>query len=65
MESVMKILMLRNPSRSYGCDLMEGETGEVEDSLANKLIDAKIAEPAPVEEKKVKGVAKTPEIKGE
>jgi hypothetical protein len=61
----MKIVMLRNPSRSYGCELMEGETGEVDDLLAKALIDAKIAEPAPVEEKKVKAISKTPEIKGE
>ena len=57
--------MLRNPSKAYGCPLMEGETGEVDDLLATALINAKIAEVAPAEEKIVKGVPKSPSIKGE
>jgi len=61
----MKIIMLRNPAKTYGCPLMEGETGEVDDKLATALIDAKIAEVAPAEEKVVKGVPKAPSIKGE
>ena len=61
----MNITMLRNAASKYGCKLMEGETGEVPDALAQELIDAKIAEPAKVEEKSVKGVPKTPAIKGE
>lgn len=61
----MNITMLRNAASKYNCKLMEGETGEVDDKLAQELIDAKIAEPAKAEEKSVKAVAKTPAIKGE
>jgi len=59
----MKITMLRNAAAKFGCKLSEGETGEVDNELAQELVDAKIAVPA--EEKSVKAVAKTPAIKGE
>lgn len=59
----MKITMLRNAAAKFGCKLSEGETGEMENEVAQQLIDARIAVPA--EEKTVKAVAKTPAIKGE
>jgi hypothetical protein len=66
----MNITMLRNAASKYGCKLMEGETGEVDDKLAEELIADRIAvvavaEPAKADEKSVKAVAKTPAIKGE
>jgi len=61
----MKITMLRNAAKHFGCTLSEGETGEVEDALGAELVNARIAEHVKAEEKSVKGVAKTPAIKGE
>lgn len=40
----MKIKMLRNPAARLGCELSEGETGDVDDDLAEKLIEMNIAE---------------------
>lgn len=39
----MKIKMIRNPSLSYGCELMEGETGDVSNDLGESLVAANIA----------------------
>jgi len=73
----MNITMLRNAASKYGCKLMEGETGEIDDKLAEELIADRIAvaavatvvepaaEPVKADEKSVKAVAKTPAIKGE
>ncbi len=62
----MKITMLRNPARHYGCDLTEGETGEVEDKLAEFFVNAglavAVATPA---KKKIEAVPEKPAIKGE
>lgn len=62
----MKIQLLRNPAASVGCKLSEGETGEVSDSLGSQLVQMGIARKIATEEsakpKKVKGVAKTPDI---
>lgn len=60
----MKITMLRNAAKSFGCSLNEGETGEVDDTLAEELIARKLAV-AVGEPKKVKGESKPPEIKGQ
>ena len=38
-----KITLLRNPASSLGCDLKEGETGEVSPSLAETLVRMNIA----------------------
>lgn len=35
--------MLRNPSKTLDCSLLEGQTGEVSDSLGSKLVALKIA----------------------
>jgi len=51
--------MLRNPAKSLGCELMEGETGDVNDDLANRLISQNIAVASPEE---IKAVAKKPPI---
>lgn len=42
----MKVTMLRNPAKALGCSLLEGQTGEVDDKLAEQLIGAGIAVPA-------------------
>jgi hypothetical protein len=62
----MKITMLRNPARHLGCDLAEGETGEVENKLAEYLINAglAVAVAAPAK-KKLEAVPEPPAIKGE
>lgn len=39
----MLIQMLRNPSRTLDCSLLEGQTGEVSDSLGRKLVALRIA----------------------
>lgn len=48
----MLIKMLRNPSKTLDCSLLEGQTGEVNDALGAKLVALKIAvqvAPAPIE----------------
>lgn len=35
--------MLRNPSSAFGCKLHEGETGEIEQSLAETLVKMSVA----------------------
>ena len=47
----MKIQLLRNPAKSLGCKLSEGESGDVDDSLGRILVKANLAvslEPPPV-----------------
>ena len=39
----MEILLLRNPSVSFGCELKEGETGNVSKELGGKLIALGVA----------------------
>lgn len=39
----MKIMLLRNAAKEYGCELREGEIGEVAQSLATKLVSLGIA----------------------
>jgi len=51
--------MLRNPSDSFGCELKEGETGDVRKDLAERLIAQGIA--VAVQEE-VKAVAEKPSI---
>jgi hypothetical protein len=41
----MKITMLRNPARSLGCKLAEGQTGDVDAETGKRMIDLGIAEP--------------------
>lgn len=50
----MKIKMLRNPARSLGCELCEGETGDVSDDQAKDLIASGVAEIVASKEKKTK-----------
>lgn len=59
----MNITMLRNAAAKFGCKLMEGQTGEVDDTIAKELIDARIAVPA-AETKKVEGKAAESAVKG-
>lgn len=62
----MKITMIRNAARHYGCDLKEGETGEVDDKLAESLISAGVAVAvATPSKKKIEAVPEKPAIKGE
>lgn len=59
----MKITMLRNPARSLECNLLEGQTGEVDDKLAEQLVKAGIAVPA-AETKKLEGKSPESAVKG-
>jgi hypothetical protein len=54
----MKILMLRNAAASFGCKLTEGETGDVDKSLAEALIARGIAVSA-----EIKAVPEKPNVK--
>ncbi len=56
----MLVLMLRNPKASLGCELQEGQTGEVSDELGAELVKLRIAEEITLKE--IVGVAKAPEI---
>jgi hypothetical protein len=64
----MKILMLRNPSSSLGCELQEGETGNVSKELGGRLVALGIAVEVEVEQKPrrqaaaVTGVAPKPSV---
>lgn len=44
----MKILMLRNAAASFGCKLSEGQTGDVDQSIAEILIARGIAVPGEI-----------------
>jgi hypothetical protein len=56
----MQVVMLRNPRSDLGCNLKEGDVGEVADSLGAELINLRIAQE--VERKEIFGVAKPPKI---
>lgn len=56
----MEILLLRNPSIAFGCQLKEGETGKVSKELGRKLVALGLA----VETEKPEKPAKAVEIKG-
>lgn len=61
----MLIQMLRNASTRYGCDLLEGQTGNVSQKLGELLVKDGIAlqiEREAENPKKIKGVAKAPAI---
>jgi hypothetical protein len=61
----MLIKLLRNPSSNYGCNLLEGQTGNVSSELGEMLLRIGIAlriEQEPEKPKRIKGVAKTPAI---
>lgn len=59
------VTMLRNPAKSLGCSLMEGQTGPVDQGLANELVRLKIAivieQPKPTEQLKPKLIQAVPE----
>lgn len=59
----MKLKMLRTPSKKLGCELSEGQVGDVPKELAETLIANRIAEPADAG-KTVKTVAKNTDIGG-
>lgn len=40
----MKVLMLRNPASNVGCELTEGQTGEVSDNLGRQLVASGLAQ---------------------
>jgi hypothetical protein len=69
----MKVLMLRNPSDSLGCNLREGETGQVSQALGERLVQLGIAVVVDEPEKpqrqsrprQVRGVQDKPAIAGE
>lgn len=56
----MLVEMVRNPRKELGCELKEGETGEVSDELGAQLVKLRIAEEVTLKE--IVGVSKTPEI---
>lgn len=69
----MRVLMLRNAKAELGCNLLEGEAGEVPDQLGVDLVNMRIAVELPKEQpievpseepakKEIQGVAKTPKI---
>ena len=64
----MKILLLRNPSVSLGCDLKEGETGNVSKDVGGRLVALGIAVEVEAEQKPkkasatVKGVSPKPSL---
>lgn len=55
-----RVLMLRNAAKRFECSLSEGESGEVETTLADVLISAGIAVPA-----EVKGVPEKASVKAQ
>jgi hypothetical protein len=64
----MEILLLRNPSVAFGCELKEGETGRVSKDLGGRLVALGIAieiEKEPRQNKastSVKGISPKPSI---
>jgi hypothetical protein len=40
----MKVFIKRNPARLWGCELAEGDTGEVDDELGRILVAGGIAD---------------------
>lgn len=41
---MMKVLMRRNPASNVGCELTEGQTGEVPDNLGRQLVASGLAQ---------------------
>jgi hypothetical protein len=39
----VKVIIIRNPARSLGCELQEGETGEIDDDIGKVLVARGIA----------------------
>lgn len=62
----MIIKMLRNPSKSLDCSLLEGQEGEVSATLGNKLVALKIAVDItpPNPPKAIEAVPEEPELTG-
>lgn len=62
----MIIKMLRNPSKSLDCSLLEGQEGEVSSTLGAKLVALKIAvDITPTEQPKViEAVPEEPALNG-
>jgi hypothetical protein len=62
----MIVKMLRNPSKSLDCSLLEGQEGEVSSSLGAKLVALKIAvDITPPEQPKViEAVPEEPALNG-
>lgn len=62
----MIVKMLRNPSKTLGCSLMENQTGEVDPALGSNLVALKIAvDVTPVElPKAVEAVPEEPAVIG-
>jgi hypothetical protein len=56
----MKITMLRNPGKAYGCELLEGQTGVVDKDLGERLIEHGVAVSA--DAVTLKGVPNSPDI---
>jgi hypothetical protein len=54
------VKMLRNPAKSMGCQLLEGETGEVGSDLADMLVASGLAVVAIPDE--IKAVPSPPSI---
>lgn len=62
--SQVTITMLRNPAKSFGCPLFEGDTGPVDSALARQLVSLGLAvEAGPL--KQVRGVPESPTIMAE
>ena len=71
----MKIKLLRNPGlqlkkqlekeQDSKFEMQEGDTKEVDDSLAKALIERNIAAPASERKSEVKAVAKKPAVSGD
>jgi NAD-dependent oxidoreductase involved in siderophore biosynthesis len=57
----MQIKLLRNPASSFGCELLEGETGEVSDVIAKSLVARGVAVVVETP-KKLQGVAESASI---
>jgi len=56
----MKITMLRNPAKSLGCKLTEGQTGDVDAETGKRMIDLGIPEPGADAKPEPKVDTKTP-----
>jgi len=62
----MIVKMLRNPSRSLDCSLLEGQEGEVSSTLGAKLVALKIAVDVtpPEPPKAIEAVPEEPALNG-
>jgi hypothetical protein len=57
------ITMFRNPAKAFGCHLLEGETGPVEEALAKQLVALRLAVDVD-QPKQIQGVPDSPKITG-